>query len=1077
MNLNAWNEAFFQRLVKDVGSAGDPLYFYVDDEVLAEISGHPDPEVALEDFVEAFRTTSFDESIRRAFKWKSGGYTGTPFFLSAMAITVLAVTLEPLGANANNVYRRQHRLLSTRGPQNGMPADYDRMHLIWTIWNGWLEQGEGRQYGLPTAHEHSRYKHQGYARSQAFLRHRDKQDIYSFFKAEGSRVPDGARGEDLVDLLLDWLGRRGSASRLARSCEDEGLRGELGNALTAAWTFWTGEEEARQGPATFAAVPLWDPDGDTVHLVVPLAHAKGAVGARLVDLNQEPWDVDEPLQYFHLTDQYTDPESWLAEPVENWKLNETWSTTWAPPDDGVFYFVPDEDGWRWVGTDSTSLASDYRVLLGPTGVRKMKALVERAGAEFSSVAGPSDGYRWLSLEGDERISGSELARLLGKAPAQRVNRNHHLHGGLKLSGNAYLNGFEPDVVIPNDTLRTALAAGTEPVVSVDGTICKSDLDPDTGTLFVSLSKETLEPGDHRITVQIGESTHHSNVRSTPPDAPALPQAQRRRHRRDHIVRFSLDRADDPMVLMIDAKHQVFEITPSTEVRYWLRILRDEDEDVAAFERHFDSSWLDWIHPIPGETAMSLVFALRESADKPWRILRREGGQGGLNESSRFESVREADAWTLMQLLGDGAKHFFVGEDDREFMRETRRVRSRELSELQGRLVHKNKKWGLRGNRPLSAKKTRADVTVDLLDNPYEDLLLWLSEKGEAGVLSATAESAFAWLCRRAGFPEVLDFQKTVRDLEALGHITRAGGKIAVRPASLTWLPDSEALASIGGARGQETVTTLLYGDGAPTEEQNAALQDITAHAFTQYRKHPTDPSRAIPTAPQTVYVQLGSLSQTVSQQAQELGFEFFDPSIRELESFPSLHDLLLDSANRISTAELKGRTDQFLPSNSGAGGRWRAFAMPLTALNEDAFLRIQTSIGRKYAWWSHTEQRLVNCGWVNGLWGFHRNTATQDLFGVNAEKDRFAVWDPMPLSPRIEEFLVMRTGLLPRVAVELDGANHWRGKPRRWRVYGNVPPSVAAIVSGKLGHTWSRARSSRPTDLKPSDDTGRLEFL
>ena len=145
-----------------------------------------------------------------------------------------------------------------------------------------------------------------------------------------------------------------------------------------------------------------------------------------------------------------------------------------------------------------------------------------------------------------------------------------------------------------------------------------------------------------------------------------------------------------------------------------------------------------------------------------------------------------------------------------------------------------------------------------------------------------------------------------------------------------------------------------------------------------------------------------------------------------------------------------------------------------------------------YAWWSVQMQRLVNCGWVNGLWGFHRNTRTQDLFALVREKDRFAVWDAMPLDPRMEEFLVMRSGLLPRVGVDSgrarggrardganwvsaevdgEGANTWAGKPRRWRVYTNVPPSVAAVVSQKLGHRWSPSKGSGPSELT------RLEFL
>ena len=39
MKLSEWNELLFRKLVAETGSPGDPLYIYVDAEVLAEIGG------------------------------------------------------------------------------------------------------------------------------------------------------------------------------------------------------------------------------------------------------------------------------------------------------------------------------------------------------------------------------------------------------------------------------------------------------------------------------------------------------------------------------------------------------------------------------------------------------------------------------------------------------------------------------------------------------------------------------------------------------------------------------------------------------------------------------------------------------------------------------------------------------------------------------------------------------------------------------------------------------------------------------------------------------------------------------
>lgn len=39
MNLQEWNERVFAEVVERVGRPGDPLYFYVDEDVLSSASG------------------------------------------------------------------------------------------------------------------------------------------------------------------------------------------------------------------------------------------------------------------------------------------------------------------------------------------------------------------------------------------------------------------------------------------------------------------------------------------------------------------------------------------------------------------------------------------------------------------------------------------------------------------------------------------------------------------------------------------------------------------------------------------------------------------------------------------------------------------------------------------------------------------------------------------------------------------------------------------------------------------------------------------------------------------------------
>ncbi len=1081
MNLQDWNEALFQHLVKDVGHPGDPLYFYVDDHVLAQVSGIDDPDEALADFTEAYGRTSFDDAFRLAVRWKNDGFIGVPPFLATLAITVLAVTLEPLGASSNNVYRRQRALLGLGRAGNGMPPGYDQMRSVWSIWNQWLTTDEGSQYGVPTADEGS-YPNQGYARSQAFLRHGDKQDLYAFFQSEGASIPTDASGADLVKALYLWVQQQPSVGRLAEVCANGGLRDELGAALVAARNYWDEEQGAGGKQEHLEAVPLWEPgyggpESGELSLVVPLAHLSGTTGAKMLDLDQIEHEVADSDAYFYLTAEQSLPDSWLGESIEGWKLTEHWTVSWQPPEDGIYFFVEDPRGQSWVGVQALDPGAENMVLVGPQETSQLpERLASRLGADqdrWSLLESPGDGYWWLAFDREAFIPGKALAPLFGKEAPVRAPRNHKLVGGLRLNGNTFVNGFEPDVRITADATQQVMNAGEEPRIVLDGRrVSDLTLDGVAGEMVYRLESQTLDPGDHSIEVTIGDHTNYSNIYSQAPSAAPLPAPQQSRHARDHIIRFSLERNTSPQVLMIDQDHKVFELVPSPENRYWLKILRESGGDFPLFERFFDSSWFDWIFPLPGQKKEAFVFAVRSAPDKAWKILERKGNFRSLKESSRVRLIRDATSHQLMQLLSGSKEYRFVDDDLTRFTLATRRESSRQISQEQG--TRGTQKQAIDTARPPVAREARADITDEHMPNPYEWLLWWLTEKGDRGALSSTVKAAFEWLCDLAGFPDSPDFTQTIRDLEALGHVARSGSKIFVRPANATWLPDSEALCAIGGERRQGMIGVLASGEGAGNIEQDQALQAVYEYDVVQTREHPRDKKKVLPIAPRTVFVQLGSRSRSPGQQARELGFQFFDPSIRELESFPDLRDSLLDLDKRVSAESLRGNVSRFVPSSGLPGGRWKRLDGTLPSLDKDTFLRASVTGGRKYLWWSAEEEMLTDCGWVNGLWGFHQATPTQELFGVVPRKDRFAVWDALPLPPRLEEFLVMRSGLLPRVAVERQGRTPRSAsqrkrpnqEPKQWRVYTNVPVSVASAVSRKMGHTWSRSKRDWAAELE-----------
>ena len=88
MDLAQWNRALMDGLVRQSGGAGDPLYLYVDGEVLADVSGMDDPQAAIDDFASAFSTTTFERELLKARSWERNDFEEDPPFLTTLAVTV-----------------------------------------------------------------------------------------------------------------------------------------------------------------------------------------------------------------------------------------------------------------------------------------------------------------------------------------------------------------------------------------------------------------------------------------------------------------------------------------------------------------------------------------------------------------------------------------------------------------------------------------------------------------------------------------------------------------------------------------------------------------------------------------------------------------------------------------------------------------------------------------------------------------------------------------------------------------------------------------------------------------------------
>ena len=1067
MDLAQWNRALMDGLIRKFGGPGDPLYLYVDGEVLADVSGMDDPQAAIDDFASAFRTTTFQREFLKARSWEKHDFDGDPLFLTALAMSVLAVTLDPLDGHTNNVYRRQRALLGYLDQDGGIPAGYDLVPAMWKAWNHWLES-VGKRHGAPTAYAKSGLTYQGWARSQAFLRHQDKQDIYRFFRDSQDVLGDEPSAAELVSLLDSWLQTQGSRSRLARLAGDSSVSEELGVALKASFKYWEEEQEAAKRPLHVQACAMWDPDEDRIDLVAPLNGVPGVVGKTVRDFDGEEWELDSPAHYTPFSSITTNAGSWLSEPIDRWQFADNWWVSWNPPADGVFFFEPDALGLSWISNPVPTSSDRLRVLIADDQLMAAHERLGDSNVRGGTASSPgrlgsvADGYSWLTIDGESEFASSVVEELLPKR-AVLASRNHRLVNGLKLRDRSYMVGFEPDVEF------TFQPAGPKPegvlngetidLLAVENT--RSTEDALIGTR--RLTNEFLDPGEHRLVVTVGEQTNASTLRMSARSAPALRPPREVKRSRNDVVHFSLRRTQEPTVLMVTTGSIIRALTLDESPRKWVAHL-EEVSGAAEPERYFDSSWLDWARAVPGRRSEEILLGVQETPDAVWNVFRVLGDPKTLLSPSRVAGYLDAMPWDVAQLFGGGAEHRFADAEARDlFNRHQKKIR-RDLTRIRLAPAALHATKSRRHCVPASGGPERV-----VEDNPLDAFLWWLTELGEDGALYSTAEAGFTWLWSQSFKESPSDFKETVRVLESLGHVRRENGRVKVQVPSLTWLPDSEAMAVIAGARTEDTRAILSRGEGSPDGRQDDVLGDTVPHVYTQL--HVTGSGSEYPVAPTTVLMQLGA-AQPPAQLAHTLGMEFYNPSFDELSGgVPSLSERLDDPALEIL---LGGAVtiDEYIASKHHLGGRWRQLSGGIPKLRGDAFLKIHRRGGKQYAWWSEENGSLSNCGWVVGQWAFHQDTDTGELFAIGPEEDQFAVADELPLPPDLEHFLVMRSGLLPQVA---------RTKVRRlnapvdkkWRIYTNVPSSIAALVCQKLGHRWSRSNRSWPTELKDAE----VEFM
>lgn len=247
----AWQRALADMI--NVRRSG-PLIFFVDDEVLSELSpGSDDAAADLSRAVATMITPNvgvgmFETLLDRHDDWELGSQFQPPPVLPLLALTVLAGTHMRRGDGLveTNYYNRLAKLISRDQASGAVErvADYLRGQCfndvvqMWKDLDSWIRWNQDR-VGTSTIRTHKRLARIGYPLSQAIVSARDRDTLTCFFS--DIHADHGVDPEDLVGRLSVWSrGRGGFSVGFMGALEDPDLRAILGGVVEHLARSWDG---------------------------------------------------------------------------------------------------------------------------------------------------------------------------------------------------------------------------------------------------------------------------------------------------------------------------------------------------------------------------------------------------------------------------------------------------------------------------------------------------------------------------------------------------------------------------------------------------------------------------------------------------------------------------------------------------------------------------------------------------------------------------------------------------------------------------------------------------------------------
>jgi len=497
----AWSEALRSWFFRP-DLAGRSAYLAVDEETLTAIAREQCFDVldATQSLCRVVRYRVSPRSplgwwVSEAIRWRAAGSESGPPFLSVLALTVLAATIDD-GANDRRYYRRMNKLLGL--PGDTMPRDfYSDIQQLWTYLNEWLTETCQGQLGTATATNVGGQANVGWAQSQTLLRPSDRVRLPLFFTALGAHPGQLVKGDLLVRRLRSWsAGERTFSQRLAAVLKDPSLSELLAAALHSELAHWDGTLRDEAGRVALKLLLAFHERSGQLQAAVQVPEqlagtewqsgpdtrvSLGAAGE--LQLVNVPVTADL-MDGLPRRTEFSGPD--ISGPGHRVR-NHPSTITLVMPRRDVHLLCPDDRLARWVDVPSALLQRPHLVLVRSELAAAAVAVI----AELGDAARPFRRIRCPSGWAAFRFAPTRLAVIDGPLAAlsPRGTELSALEGGLPISQRTriYLTDGAPDLVLD---LREQSG-----LVTVDG----AEASPDT-VGRVRLADLGLSAGRHSVNV-------------------------------------------------------------------------------------------------------------------------------------------------------------------------------------------------------------------------------------------------------------------------------------------------------------------------------------------------------------------------------------------------------------------------------------------------------------------------------------------------------------------------------------------------------------------------------------------------